>query len=244
MLSLVIPTYNERDAIGTLLSRLAAVRRELFEGLEVVIVDDHSTDGTPDIAEQVLRQRELGTVIRRAGSNDLAQAVLDGIRCARGDLIGVMDADLSHPPELLSALVEAVRRGSDMAVASRYVQGGGIQHWPWTRRVLSRLGNLMARPLVPVFDATSGFFVGQAKLLKGLSLNPRGFKILLEILVQGCVHRVQEVPYVFVDRVTGRSKLGGRVLWLYGVQLVSLYLHRLRHPCSHGGAMAMDEANA
>jgi len=243
MLSVVIPTYNERDALGELLPRLAAVRSRLTEGLEVVVVDDQSSDGTPDMAEQFLNREALGRVIRRDGPRDLSHAVMAGIRSATGDLIGVMDADLSHPPELLPALVSAVRSGCEVAIASRYVQGGGITNWRWTRRLLSRIGNLIARPLVPVADATSGYFVGESTLLKTLTLRPRGFKILLEMLVKGCIHRIQEIPYVFVDRVTGRSKLKGHVLWLYGVQLVSLYLHRLRHPCPHGGAVAMDEAH-
>lgn len=230
MLSLVIPTYNERDALNTLLPSLAGLRPRFPEALEVLIVDDQSTDGTPDIAEQFLRREALGRVIRRAGPRDLAQAVVEGIRHARGDLIGVMDADLSHPPELLPLLVEAVRSGSDVAIASRYVPGGGIRNWPWRRRTLSWIGNVMARPLVRVADATSGYFVCRTPLVKSLGLQPRGFKILLEILVRGGVQRVQELPYVFTDRVYGSSKLAARTMWCYLIQLIQLYRFQFRHP--------------
>jgi dolichol-phosphate mannosyltransferase len=273
MLSVVIPTYNERTSVEELLQRLAAVRPRLSEALEVVMVDDRSADATADVAEALLSREALGRVIRRTGRRDLAQAVVEGIRHARGDLIAVMDADLSHPPELLPALVEAVRSGCELAIASRYVSGGGIANWPWSRRTLSRIANLLTRSLVPVADATSGYFVGEAHRLKAILLHPapwkprlsrrapfqrvgtgrgesgaypeatavkpwggvqpRGFKILLEILVRGCVHRAQEVPYLFRDRAHGSSKLGRRVLWLYAAQLGRLHLYRMSHPCPH-----------
>ena len=134
-----------------------------------------------------------------------------------------MDADLSHPPELLPELVAPIRAGQDMTVASRYVPGGGIRDWPWSRRLLSWLGTTLVRPLVPVADATSGYFAARAELLKRLTRPPRGFKILLEILVQLRVRRVREVPYVFTDRRHGASKLKGRVLWWYLGQVLRLY---------------------
>lgn len=233
MLSVVIPTYNEQENLGPLLTRLAASRTQLGEPLEVLVVDDRSKDGTAIQAHRLLNEFGLGRIIERTGRRDLARAVWEGIQQAQGDLIGVMDADLSHPPELLPRLVEAVRKGNALAIASRFVPGGGVEHWPWARRMLSRVGNLTARPLVSVADATSGYFVGEAKVLKAVMVRPCGFKILLEILVRGCVHRVQEIPYVFRDRLRGSSKLGRRVLWCYATQLVRLYWYRLRRPCPH-----------
>ena len=147
---------------------------------------------------------------------------------AQGDVIGVMDADLSHPPEALPELVRGVRAGAQVVVASRYVCGGRIGRWPWHRRWLSRIGNLMARPLAGVADATSGYFVCEAHALKSLTRPPRGFKVLLELLVRGDVQRVQEVPYTFTDRLRGSSKLGLRALWRYARQLADLYGERLR----------------
>lgn len=228
MLSVVVPTYQERRALEDLLPRLAAVRRVLPEGLEVLVVDDGSTDGTAEFAEAFFAAERFGSAVRREGPADLAQAVLDGIRQARGAWIAVMDADLSHPPELLPALLRAVTDGCQLAVASRYAPQGRIMNWPWSRRALSRLGNWLVRPLVPVADATSGYFLGEAALLKGLVVSPRGFKILLEILVRGGVHRVREVPYTFEDRRHGASKLGWRVLRLYLAQVLQLYAYRVR----------------
>lgn len=234
MLSVVIPTYNERQGIEELLNRLAGVQALVAEGLEVLLVDDRSTDGTDEWAEAYFARAPFGRVIRRQGLRDLSQAVLEGIRQARGELIAVMDGDLSHPPELLPALADAVRAGQDLAVASRYVQPGPTPPWSSRpRRLLSQAGNLLVRPLVPVRDATSGYFVAESAWLKGLGVCPHGFKILLEILVRGCVHRAQEVPYVFTDRRYGTSKLGWRVLWAYLAQVGRLYLYRWRHPCRH-----------
>lgn len=226
MLSILIPTYQEREAIGELLQRLAVIRTRLPEAVEVLVIDDHSEDGTPDIAEHILQREVMGRVLRHQGARDLTQAILTGYQSASGDLIGVMDADLSHPPELLPALVEAVRSGHDVAVASRYVSGGGVANWAWRRRVLSWVGCLIARPLAGIADATSGYFVCKAHAFKALSARPRGFKILLEMLAQGGAQRVCEIPYTFVDRSRGSSKLNRRVLWLYAIQLGHLYLHR------------------
>ena len=233
MLSVIIPTYRERQNLEPLLSRLHAVRTSLSEPLEVLIVDGGSDDGTAAHARTLLSPLALGRVIERDGRADLAQAVLHGVREARGDLIGVMDADLSHPPELLAALVRAVRSGSEVAIASRYVRGGRAVGWPWSRRILSRAGNLLARPLVPVRDATSGYFVADAALLRSLTHQARGFKVLLEFLVQARVQRIQEVPYEFIERAHGTSKLSPRVLWLYLRQLGRLYRGRLSPPRPH-----------
>ena len=243
MVSVVIPTYHEAETIGPLLVRLSAVRRRLPEALEVLVVDDRSTDGTPDVARRVLTAEALGRVIDRTGPRDLAQSVMEGVRHAQGDLIGVMDADLSHPPELLPALVGAVRAGREIAIASRSVSGATVLNWPWKRRVLSRLGNLLARPLVPVADATSGYFVCQAQLVKSLTPDARGFKILLEILVRGGVQRVQEVPYAFTDRVHGSSKLAARTMWRYLIQLIQLYRFRVSHPRA-STLLSMQKAHA
>lgn len=231
MISIVIPTYNERETIQPLLERLAAVRPQLPGGLEVLVVDDRSSDGTGEAAQEALGRLALGRLLSRPGPRDLSQAVVDGIRQARGQIIGVMDADLSHPPELLPALAAAVREGEEMAVASRYVPGASSTGLSAKRLVLSKTANWLARPLTPVRDATSGYFVARASVLQGMGASPRGFKILLETLVTRCVRRVREVPYVFADRAAGRSKLRASVCGWYLLQVFRLGWWRLRHPC-------------
>ena len=197
MLSIIIPTYNERENMEPLLKRLDAVRSNLQDPMEILVVDGGSQDGTVACAQHYLADRSLGRVIAISDRPSLVAAVGEGIRQARGEVIGVMDADLSHPPELLPTLIRAVRAGAQVAVASRYVPGGGVANWPWSRRLLSCAGNLLARPLVPVADARSGYFVCRAELVKQRPLEVHGFKVLLQLLVQRRVQEVNEVPYLF-----------------------------------------------
>jgi len=130
-----------------------------------------------------------------------------------------MDADLSHPPETVPALVDAIERGADLAVGSRYVRGGGVMDWPLMRRVVSRVACLMGNVLVPVRDATSGFFALRRAILDGVKLNPIGFKIGFEVVARSRYKTVVEVPYTFRDRELGASKFGRREIAQYVVQL-------------------------
>ena len=223
LVSVIVPTYREQDNIEPLLMRLAAVVPQVGGRLEILVVDNDSEDGTVERARAVFSRIPVGRVIESGRQGGLAEAVFVGIQQARGEIVAVMDADLSHPPELLPALVEQVRAGAEIAVASRYVRAGGIRDWPWSRRMLSRVGTSLVRPLVPVSDATSGYFAARADVLRRLTHPPQGFKILLEILVQLRLRRVREVPYLFTDRRAGVSKLGAKIVWLYGCQVIRLY---------------------
>jgi len=216
MLSIVVPTYNEAGSVTGLAERLhaALAGREW----ELVIVDDGSPDGTADVAA-ALAPRIPTNVVRRKGKAGLASAVVAGFQAARGDLLVVMDADLSHPPETVPALVDAIDRGADLAVGSRYVKGGGVEDWPLKRRVVSRVACLMGNALVPVRDATSGFFALRRSVIDGVKLNPIGFKIGFEVIARGRYKRVVEVPYTFRDRELGASKFGRREIVQYVVQL-------------------------
>jgi dolichol-phosphate mannosyltransferase len=139
----------------------------------------------------------------------------------------VMDADLSHPPESVPALVDAIGAGADLAVGSRYVAGGGTVDWPLRRRVVSRVACLMGNVLVPVRDATSGFFALRRAVVEGVRLNPIGFKIGFEVIARGRYRRVVEVPYTFRDREAGASKFGTREIGNYGLQLLQVARDRL-----------------
>lgn len=158
-------------------------------------------------------------VIRRAGKAGLASAVLAGFAAARGDVLLVMDADLSHPPEVVPKVLDAIDAGADLAVGSRYVAGGGIEDWPLKRQVVSRVACLMGNALVPIRDSTSGFFAIRRSVIDGVKLNPIGFKIGFEVMARGRYKRAVEVPYVFRDRELGSSKFGQRQIAQYLVQL-------------------------
>lgn len=223
--SVVIPTRNEAANLHELLSRLFRALDEAGFAAEVIVADDASPDGTAGLAESLLGGR--GRVLRRTGRPGLAPAVIEGFGAAGADVLCVMDADLSHPPEAVPDLVRAVRGGADLAVASRYVPGGGVEGWPRRRRWMSRVACWMARPLTRVRDATSGFFCLRRPVIEGVPLAAEGFKIGLEVFVKGKHARCVEVPYVFRDRRAGESKLGSRVMGHYLLQLARLAAWRL-----------------
>ena len=213
---MVTPTYNEAGSVSLLAKRLgAALAGRPFE---LIVVDDGSPDGTADIAD-ALAPRLPVRVVRRAGKAGLASAVLAGFDAAAGDVLVVIDADLSHPPEVVPALIDALESGADLAVASRYVSGGGTLDWPLSRRIVSRVACMMGNVLVPVRDATSGFFALRRAAIDGVTLNAIGFKIGFEVIARARAKRIVEVPYVFRDRELGASKFGRREVGQYLMQL-------------------------
>jgi dolichol-phosphate mannosyltransferase len=212
--SVIVPTYNEAKTLPLLVPRVRAA----LPDAEIVVVDDGSGDGTADVA------RGLGArVVERKDERGLSTAVLRGLSEASCDVCVVMDADLSHPPEAIPALVKAVEDGAEVAVGSRYVPGGDIDRWTLLRRLTSKAGTALARPLTAVRDPLAGFFCLRKGALKGVELKPRGFKILLEILARTRARRTVEVPIVFADRAAGESKFGPRERREYARQLWSLY---------------------
>ena len=225
-LTIVVPTYNERDRLGTLLERIFASCAAHRIAVHVVVVDDNSADGTSELADEWTRRAAV-QVIHRPGKLGLGSAVLDGIAVAGSDIVGVMDADLSHPPDLIPILYEAaVSDGKpDMVVASRYVKGGGTQSWSAGLFLLSRLGCWLSRPLTPVQDAMSGFFLLHRDRALGFTTTTQGFKIGLELLVRTQPRHVAEVGYVFVGREAGESKMSFGEALRFLRQLVRLYAY-------------------
>jgi len=228
--TIVVPTYNERDRIGVLLEGVFAACDGQGIAVEVVIVDDNSADGTGEIADEWARQGRV-RVIHRTGKLGLGTAVLEGFAAARTDIVGVMDGDLSHPPELLPTLFRTIGDGNfDVVVASRYVSGGATTNFPIGRWMLSRVGCWLARPLTPVHDSMSGFFLIRRRRLDGFRTSVQGFKIGLELLVRSEPRRLAEVGYVFVGRTVGASKMSFREASGFLQQLLALYRHRLASP--------------
>ena len=221
MISIVIPTFNEKENLEELLRRVDSSLRGI--DYEVVIVDDNSPDGTAEEALK-LSERYPVRVMLRAERSGLSSAVLDGMKMARGDIICVMDADLQHPPELLKELYERILEG-DIVIASRYVKGGSVEGWSFLRRLISRASILLARLLIPkvrgIRDTSSGYFMIKRECLDP-EINPRGFKILLEILAKTECTRIYEVPYSFGLRKHGESKLGLSTMINYLLQLLEL----------------------
>jgi dolichol-phosphate mannosyltransferase len=212
--SLVVPTYNERFNIGPLIGRIEAVLKQEPFDFEIIIVDDNSPDETWNLAKEMAKENPRLQVIRREGARGLATAVVDGWKAAKGEILGVMDGDLQHPPEILSNLLGSIMKGkADVAIGSRHVSGGSVGKWNLPRRSVSRGASAIAFMLLPqvlraVRDPMSGFFLMKRSVIDLDLLRPTGYKILLEILARGNYRRIVEVPYVFETRKHGKSKLG------------------------------------
>ncbi|HKU81218.1 MAG TPA: polyprenol monophosphomannose synthase [Candidatus Tumulicola sp.] len=226
--SIVIPTYNEAGGIEKLLRALAGVFSEHALDGEIIVVDDNSPDGTGAIVDRLSAELPV-RCLHRPGKLGLSSGVIDGWKLARPEsaALGAMDADFSHDVNALPKMVDALERGYGLAVGSRYVTGGGITNWPRRRIVTSRVACWLARPLTAVKDVTSGYFLVRRDALEGVTLDPIGFKIGLEVIVKGRYGKAVEVPYVFTDRVVGESKLNQKEIFNYLKQLRKLYSARL-----------------
>jgi dolichol-phosphate mannosyltransferase len=213
----VIPTYNEKENVGPLVDALRSARAA---DVEVLFVDDSSPDGTADRVRELAAREPWVHLMVRETKKGIGSAYRDGFRQAietlDPDVLVEMDADLQHPPEALRGLLEAVEGGADVAVASRYVRGGGIEGWGRGRRLVSAGANALARGLLglSVRDCTSGFRAykkaAAAKIVQA-NLPAKGFEFQVATLhlLKGEV-KVVEVPYFFRSRKVGESKLGAR----------------------------------
>ena len=223
--TVVVPTYNERGSLLALRDRIGHAIAS--PPGEVLVVDDSSPDGTAELVEEFARTGPF-RVMRRATRMGLASAVIEGIAHASTDVIAVMDADGSHPPESIPALVAPLLQGSaKFVLASRHLPGASAGGLSGSRRVLSRGAQILARPLTRVSDPMSGFFAFDRRVIDGANLSPVGYKIALEILVRCLPRPVLEVPYVFAPRLAGESKLGGDQVGEYLRHLGRLYAFRM-----------------
>jgi dolichol-phosphate mannosyltransferase len=224
--SIIVPTYNERERLEELVAALAGVFEDRRIRGEIVVVDDNSPDGTGAIADGLTRRFPL-QVVHRSGKLGLGSAVIEGFERARAPVLGVMDADLSHPPSILPAMLAALQAlGVDAVVGSRYIPGGGAKNWPFLRLAMSRFACALAWPLTPVRDATSGIFLARRAAIEGVKISAAGFKICLELLIRSRIASIAEVPYVFADRAAGESKMTAREAMGYFLQLRDLYAVR------------------
>lgn len=219
-LSIVVPTYNEHDRLADLVEAVFAAYADHGITGELIVVDDNSPDGTGALADALAARHRI-IVIHRAGKLGLGTAVIEGFTAATAPVVGVIDADMSHPPALLPRMLAAMQAAAaDAVVASRYIPGGGTRNWERSRLAMSRVACLMARGLTPIRDATSGFFLIRRELATNVRISAGGFKICLELLVRSRPASVVEVPYVFVGRTAGESKMN--------VKEATGYLRQLR----------------
>ena len=227
--SLVIPTYNERGNVADIVGQLAALLDGFIpDEYELILVDDDSPDRTWQTAQDLTETYPQLRVMRRQKERGLSSAVIRGWQVAQGEILGVIDADLQHPPEVLLKLLQAAIEGADLAVASRHVEGGGVSDWSVIRRFLSRGAQVLGLIVCPsvvgrVSDPMSGYFMVRRSAIAGYSLNPLGYKILLEVIGRGDIQEIAEVGYVFQERASGESK----VTWKQYIDYLG-HLARLR----------------
>ncbi|HKS16663.1 MAG TPA: glycosyltransferase family 2 protein [Planctomycetota bacterium] len=224
--SIVVPTYKEAESLPLLLDRLVKLRVDVPLDLELLIMDDNSRDGT----EELIASRALPWVrlVVRTANRGLSPAVIDGLNLARNEVVVVMDADLSHPPERIPDLLKALEEGGEFAIGSRYVAGASTDEaWGVFRWLNSKVATLLARPFTRVSDPMSGFFAFRRGLLERADeLNPIGYKIGLELLVKCGVRRVSDIPIHFAQRQKGESKLSLKEQLKYIQHLRRLFIYR------------------
>lgn len=244
----VVPTYDERANIDELVARTLAV-----PGVDLLVVDDASPDGTGERADELAADEPRMRVLHRPGKAGLGSAYRLGLGLGLDegyDILVEMDADLSHDPAVLPDLLAAAR-DHDVAIGSRYVPGGGVENWPPHRRLLSTGGNLYVRLLtgIPVHDATSGFRAYRAEVLEAIgvrALRSEGYSFQLETALQAWLagFRITEVPITFVERVAGASKISRSIVFEAMLRVVAWAVRcvpaRLRGTPAHPRSVGTD----
>lgn len=236
---LVLPTLNEVENLARLVARV----RDVLPAATILVVDDDSRDGTAEAADALAAAFPSVRVLHRRGGRGYGEALTAGFRQALeagADVVATMDCDFSHDPADLPRLVASLA-SADVAIGSRYVEGGGIRDWPRYRMVLSATANAFVRALfgLPVRDCTSGFRAYRRAALDVVPwprLHSTGYSFLVEVLYWICRNdfRPAEVPVLYVDRTEGRSKMGLRQIVSGAANLIKVRLELPRRPVPHG----------
>ena len=240
--SIVIPTYNESENILRLISEIEK-NLPTSDFTEIIVVDDNSPDGTGKLVEDCITKKGIKAkeknsshtknhilkVVHRTGKEGLIPAIIDGVRQSSGTNVLIMDADFSHPPEVIPKMMSELKRNpNSIVIGSRYIEGGKVVGWPARRKILSKGASTLARlglNVKNVKDPMSGLFALPRELIQNISIATKGYKILLEILVKNKEIPVIEVPYTFTDRQSGKSKMSYNVIVNYAKAIWQLYQH-------------------
>lgn len=227
-LTVIIPTFNEEANIRNIVMAVDAVFHEHSLNGQILVVDDNSHDGTIGIVRDLMRINEHVSILVRGEDHGLSQSVADGFAHAASDVFIVIDADFSHPPVLIPRIYEEIKKSNDIVIGSRYMEGGGIRKWPLKRRAISLGATFLGRLLFPdITDPVSGFFAVKKEVVEKAPLKPRGYKILLEVLGKGSWKTAREIPFEFVDRESGASKLRIKTLTDYALQIADIAVYSL-----------------
>jgi len=229
-LTVIIPTFKEEANIRNIITEVDAVFKQNNLNGEILVVDDNSPDGTILIVNEIKKKMANVNIIIRLADHGLSQSVAEGFIHASSDILVVIDADLSHPPFLIPVMYSEIMDGNDIVIGSRYMEGGGIRKWPIKRRIISLGATFLGRLLFPdVSDPVSGFFAVRKSVIVNAPLKPRGYKILLEVLGKGIWEKDKEIPFEFVDREIGSSKLKLKTIIEYIQQVVDITVYYFFH---------------
>jgi len=225
-LTVIIPTYREEENIGAIVREVSRTLADHSIRGEILVVDDSSPDRTIPLVRDLERELPHVRLVVRSADPGLSQSVVEGFRNARGAVIQVIDADFSHPTTLIPEFFRKIHEGADVVIGSRYTAGGGIGEWPLSRRIISLGATALGRILFPeITDPVSGFFAVRREVVEGAPLQPRGYKILMEVLGKGRWTRAVEIPYTFTNRKEGASKLSFTTILAYAVQVADISAH-------------------
>src|SRR5208337_534854 len=229
-LTVIIPTFKEEANIRNIVTEVDTVLKHTGIEAEILVVDDNSPDTTIAIVNDLKASMPNVNLLVRTTDHGLSQSVADGFLHASSDIFVVIDADFSHPPALIPKMYEEIRAGNDVVIGSRYMDGGGIRKWPLKRRVISLGATFLGRLLFPdITDPVSGFFAVRKQVVTNAPLKPRGYKILLEVLGKGTWEKDREIPFEFVDRDVGSSKLKLKTIVEYAEQVMDITLYSFSH---------------
>lgn len=220
MISIIVPTYEERENIKILFDRIDNCLMNIK--YEIIVVDDNSTDGTIDEVNKLIDKYPVRLIVR-THIKGLASAVVEGFAHAKGNIFVVMDADLQHPPEKIVMMLDEINKGVDIVIGSRYKDEKGFGNFNPIRKTISKCANYFARILFHrlsnIKDIQSGFFALKRDVINGVNLDPIGYKILLEVLIVGNYYNIKEISFRFAERKNGYSKLG--------IRIIADYIHHL-----------------
>lgn len=197
--SVIIPTYNERESIDATLDRCSKVLKATEYEYELIVIDDDSPDRTWEFVKETYRNDSHVRVLRQTEHKGLAPSIIAGFRAASMNSLVVIDGDLQHPSEKILELLAALETGADLAIGSRYIQRGGAENWSRFRRFVGKGTTELVKLAVPaardVSDPMSGLFAVRRSVIEDVYIEPQGYKILIEILSRCEINRIVEVPY-------------------------------------------------
>ncbi len=229
--TVIIPTYNERENIQILIPKIEKIFKNNNITGEIMIIDDNSPDGTGEVADRFSKVFKNIKVIHRPYKLGLGSAYITGFKNATGNIIFEMDADLSHNPLKIPHFIKTINNGYDFVIGSRYIRGGEVIGWSIYRKIISKGANLLAKIFLSLRtkDVTSGYRAYRRETLKKINyetIKSSGYAFQLEILYRafkkGC--KIKEIPITFIDRRKGRSKLSKKEIFSFFLMLLKLKL--------------------